>query len=74
MEPSLLIGMLLVVAVILLIAELNERYQGKKICKCRHPRREHSTLLECRHRELIGGFWFHCPCTDYRKASKEPVA
>lgn len=57
--------------VILSIAEWNYRRQGRHVCRCRHLRSEHSTLLACRHKELIAGFWFHCPCSDYRKADTD---
>lgn len=57
----------------LLFASLDwsHRREERRMCRCRHTRKEHNMWLgPCGHRESIGGFWYHCPCEEYRDASK----
>lgn len=70
--------MLLFCALIILAAELNDRWQrkgymyGKNIhdyCKCNHPGYEHSYRTGvCRFEAIIGGLLFRCPCQGFREA------
>lgn len=71
-------GVLLFAALIILLAEANDRWQrkgymygkdGRTECQCAHRGYEHSYRHgNCRFETIIGGLLFRCQCKGFREA------